>query len=101
MIASLLLVRTTAPPVQVAPVPAAAAPAFDKEKSLPPQPRPYILAPTTSESPASSGPSRVLLWALVATIIVAGALVGVYFGVIRKSQVSRTPPPPTAEKAVK
>jgi hypothetical protein len=61
-------------------------------------PRPYQLAPPTEESstiPESA--SRLMLWLIVALVLVAGALAGVYFGVIRKSAPAPAPAPaPTA-----
>ncbi len=86
----------------ITPAPVLAAPpvstSVDKEKAVAASPRPYVLAPTTSESSASSGPSKIVLWALVAAILIAGALVGVYFGVIKKAQGQKVAPPPAAER---
>jgi eukaryotic-like serine/threonine-protein kinase len=59
-------------------------------------PRGYQLAPPTEENPAAN-PNRFMIWLVVALLLVAGALAGVYFGVIRKS--SAEPPPAPAPTA--
>jgi serine/threonine-protein kinase len=62
-------------------------------------PRPYALAPPTEAKDVPETESRLVLWLIVALVIVAGALAGVYFGVIRKSSAATIPaaaPAPTA-----
>jgi serine/threonine protein kinase len=69
--------------------------------SVPPQPRPYVIQHTTSESTHGhheEGPNRVLMWALAGLLVIAAALAGVYFGVIRRGQETQAAPPPAAER---
>jgi serine/threonine protein kinase len=84
-------------PASVAPP--APAPAMQTSPGTLPSPRPYVIQHTTSEATANphEGPNRLLLWALAGLLVIAAALAGVYFGVIRRQQANRAEPPPAAE----
>jgi serine/threonine-protein kinase len=59
--------------------------------------RPYTLAPKTSESEAAPGSrSRAVLWALIAVVVLLGALAGVYFGVVRPGAAAPSAAPEPA-----
>ena len=42
-------------------------------------------------APLDEGPNRLLIWALAGLLVIAAALAGVYFGVIRRGQAERAP----------
>jgi len=68
--------------------------------SMPPQPRPYVLQHTTSAntaSPSGASTQKIVLLAVIAALVILGALAGVYFGVIRQQQAQKAAPPPAAQ----
>ena len=67
------------------PPPAAPAPAAPQSfGGVQAPPRPYALAPPTEENPVPAAQSRAILYALIIVVFLAGSLVGLYFGFIRK-----------------